>query len=87
MILPNYKALIKLANACRKAGIKHYKDSDCEFTLTDDAPQSAYKKRQKSQPKVVNSDVDLDVQTDALTQEQLLLWSAGNIAGDVNENQ
>ena len=39
------KALKKLAEACRSAGIKHFKNAEMEFTLTDDKPVSNYKKK------------------------------------------
>lgn len=78
------KTLEKLAKACRKAGIKHFKNATLEFTLTDEVPPSNYKKRQKASPKVPHSSTSDDlIETDSLTETQLLLWSAG---GDFQEN-
>lgn len=68
------KELIKLAGACRKAGIKHYKTADYEFTLTDEAPISTKSK------KIANSSGNIDQQEitsdDQLTEEQILFWSS-----------
>lgn len=68
----NFKSLKKLADTCRKAGIKHYKCAEFEFTLTEDGPISNYKKR---------TTVKLPLSTEAtapaeeLSDEQLLFWS------------
>lgn len=66
------KELKKLADACRKAGIRHYKHGDIEFTLTEDAPRKASSKKQ-SPPEATP---DSDFETDSLTQEQILMWSS-----------
>jgi len=72
------KELKKLADACRKAGIKHYKDGPIEFTLTDDAPVSKYKKaKTESAPLVANPTVT----SDSLTDDQLLFWSVASTDG------
>jgi len=70
MAAPTPKELKKLADACRKAGIKHYKTPDFEFTLTDDAPVSAYKKAVAS-PRPS----DEPFKTDSLSEEAMLFWS------------
>lgn len=82
------KNLKKLADACRKAGIKSFKNAEFEFTLSDDVPLSSYKKRMiTKQPKLEDSSVPVaDLITDSLTQEQLLLWSTGSADGEPNEN-
>ena len=72
------KELKKLADACRKAGIKHYKDSQIEFTLSDEAPTSNYKKKQETQKDISNNYL---VETDSLTEDQLLFWSVGESDG------
>lgn len=70
------KELIKLANACRKAGIKHYKNGDFEFTLSDVLPQ-----RQVNKSKNISQSSQLDeFTTDSLTEEQMLMWSVGDLA-------
>lgn len=70
------KELVKLANACRKAGIKHYKNGDFEFTLSDDLPQrQTYKTKNQTQ----SSQID-EFTTDSLTDEQMLMWSVGDLA-------
>ena len=67
------KELIKLAAACRKAGIKSYKTQDFEFTLTDDMPVKQSKNQQPTYKDSIQGD---SVETDSLTQDQLLMWSA-----------
>lgn len=82
MSLPDYKALSKLASACRKAGIKSFKNAEFEFVLTDEAPQSAYKRRMLNQPKVKEAYAPASaalIETDTLTEDQLLFWSSGNV--------
>lgn len=72
------KNIKKLAAECRKAGIKTYKCSDFEFTLTEDAPLSNYKKRQdKNTVPTTFSNASDKIITDSLTEEQLLFWSSG----------
>lgn len=77
MSLPTTKELKKLADTCRKAGIKSFKNADFEFTLSDQGPISNYKKRTKaiSEPK----SQDNSIVTDSLTEEQLLMWSVAEI--------
>ena len=75
------KELKKLADACRKAGIKYYKDGQIEFSLTDEAPQSKYK---KSKPET-QFQTSL-VETDSLTEDQLLMWSSGAADGANGES-
>ncbi len=88
MSLPDYKSLKKLADICRKAGIKSFKNADCEFTLTDEAPVSAYKKRTaKKQSGVTETTEPYLIETDELTQDQLLLWSSGVAPGESSESQ
>ena len=67
------KELIKLAAACRKAGIKHYKSADMEFTLKDDAPVSTYKQKKAASP--YTNPVADDFESDELDDDQLLNWS------------
>lgn len=81
MTFPNAKEIKKLADACRKAGISHFKCGDFEFTLTVDAPESNYKKKNKNQPNSSESP-NSSIETETLTDEQLLYWSAG-----INEEQ
>lgn len=71
------KELMKLASACRKAGIKHYKTADFEFTLTDDVPAKIIKGQVQSiQPSTI--------ETDSLTQDQLMMWSAMDPTSESN---
>lgn len=78
MSLPDYKALKKLADACRKVGIKHFKNSEYEFTLTDEVPPpSKYKKKQGAL-----DTTNAEIETDSLSEEELLYWSVGNIEED-----
>lgn len=75
------KALKKLAAICRSSGIKHYKCADFEFTLTDEAPVSNYKKRLKTNKQVKDNDTQL-IQSEGLTEEDLLFYSVGNLQND-----
>jgi hypothetical protein len=77
------KELKKLADACRKAGIKCYKDSQIEFTLTDEAPVSNYKKKQEP---LKDFGSNYAVETDSLTEEQLLMWSVTGTDGASGES-
>lgn len=66
------KELEKLVKTCRKMGIKSYKGPDFEFTLTDDAPVKA----SKSAILKEKSNVQGDVESDSLTADEMLFWSA-----------
>lgn len=70
----DYKALKKIADACRKAGIKQFKNAEFEFTLSDEGPISNYKKRTAAKPQLKENDVQL-IESDSLTEEQLLFFS------------
>jgi len=85
MSQPDYKALKKLADACRKAGIRSYKDANCEFTLTDDAPISNYKRKtiQKTPTEAV---IDDTFKSDQLTEEQLLFYSVVSTESEHESN-
>ncbi len=72
------KDLKKLAAACRAAGIKHYKADGVEFTLSDEAPESPYKKRKakKSPQKDPEPGAPIDSDGwDSLTEDQKLFYS------------
>lgn len=77
----NTKELKKLADACRKAGIKHFKNADFEFTLSEDGPISNYKKRSlaKSQIQEPGSQITNSIASDTLTEDALLFWSSGEL--------
>jgi len=80
MSLPDYKNLKKLADFCRKTGIKHYKCDEFEFTLSDDKPVSNYKKRTeiKSKRELQQDSLNDDIaKENSLTEEELLFWSTG----------
>lgn len=72
MSLPSVKDLKQLAKACRKAGIKHFKSGEFEFTLTDDLPAPIYKSK-----KIVPDD-HASLITDSPSEDDLLFWSVGN---------
>lgn len=77
MSMPSVSDLKKLASACRKAGIKTFKSSEYEITLTDDAPVSNYKKTKPIDTSEVKTPSDV-YEDGALTQEQLMFWSSDN---------
>lgn len=73
MDFPSPKELKKLADACRKAGIRVFKGNGIEFTLSEDAPISNYKKSKvKAAPQA-----DKPFESDSLSAEELLFWSTG----------
>ena len=66
------KALRKLVKVCRELGVLHYKGVDFEFTLSPEAPMKV-KKNDKS---FTSTDDGKDFQSDSLTPEELMFWSA-----------
>jgi hypothetical protein len=66
------KDLKKLADACRKAGIKHYKNGEIEFTLSDDLPQ---KESKRTQSRSV-AQTDDKFESGLLDPMDMLFWSA-----------
>lgn len=78
MAMPTPKELKKIAKACREAGIKRYKGEGFELEFTDEAPTP---KRQPKgspvSPANTNSPANEKFTTDSLTEEELLMWSAG----------
>ncbi len=80
----DHKSLKKLADTCRKAGIKSYKCAEFEFTLSDEGPISNYKKKlQMSTESGQSAPATNDIfKTDTLTDEQLLFWSIAQPEGE-----
>lgn len=77
MKLESIKDLDKLMILCRKRGIKTFKLDNIEFVLADVEYTEARPKSKTSvelQP-LTNTD-SLNIQTDSLTEEQMLMWSA-----------
>lgn len=81
MSYPTPKELKKLADACRKAGIKSYKTSEFEFTLSEDAPVSNYKKLKNTPSKSTQLD-NSPFQSDEPTPEDVMFWSVGQSANE-----
>jgi glutamine synthetase len=79
----NYKELKKIADACRKLGIKHYKSAEFEFTLSDSAPQSNYKKQKTKS--YTDDDSEIRVE-DTISDEDLLFWSTVEESTAKNED-
>lgn len=80
MDFPNVKDLKKLAAACRKAGILNLKvaqDGSFEFSLDPSlVPQKNSKVRAKAkQQEFLQNSL---IETDSLTEEQLLMWSVND---------
>lgn len=76
MSLPDPKAIKKLADTCRKAGITHFKSPDFEFTLGEQPQPKGGQKVRKGQPKG-GQIADSDFKSDSLTEQELLFWSTG----------
>lgn len=70
----DYKELKKLADTCRKAGIKYFKNAEMEFTLSDEGPISNYKRKQ-AKPAAEESVVADTLKDTQLTEDQLLFYS------------
>lgn len=69
MPVPTAKELKKLAKACREAGIHYFKSADFEFTLTGVAPEKP------TRNKFAQTDIQGEIESDSLTEEELLYWS------------
>jgi hypothetical protein len=69
MPVPTAKELKKLAKACREAGIHYFKSADFEFTLTGVAPE------RPSKSKFASTETQGEIESDTLTEEELLYWS------------
>ena len=67
----NPKELKKLIKLCRDMGVQSYEGDGFKFTLTDSAP---VKTKHKSM--IHNGQQTDDIESDSLTAEQLLWWSA-----------
>lgn len=64
----------KLARICREAGIKHYKTSEFEFTLSDDMTTPVIRTKAE---KLTAAELSAPIESDDLSQEALLFWSSG----------
>jgi hypothetical protein len=74
------KELKKLAKACREAGIRTFKNSEVEFTLSDDMVLRNVTKRLKKTELTQNSNVMDDAfKSDTLTDEQMLFYSVAEL--------
>lgn len=80
MSLPNPKEIKKLADACRKAGIAHFKCDSFEFTLSPQA-QSVATPKPKSTAAGKDSPIGEAGEWDSLSEEAKLFWSIGNFEG------
>ena len=77
MDLPDAKQLKKLAQACRKAGVKTLKYGDLEITIGDE-PTKATKTRKESlnAPQASTSD---SIESDDLSPDELMFWSVNSL--------
>jgi hypothetical protein len=81
------KELKKLADACRKAGIKHYKQGDIEFTLADAPPVSDYKRAKMAKAPKPAVQASNEIDSDGPTAEELLFWSAASGADLLEDSE
>lgn len=81
-MLPNAKELIKLAKMCRKAGIKHYKGPDFEFTLADNLPTPELTKKAAKVAKDAGED---KIEGKQYTPEEMLFWSVTDPEGEQSQ--
>lgn len=68
MQLPDLKELDRVLALCRKRGVKIFTIGEISITLTDEIPQSNYKRQQETKP--------LEDDYQEPTPEELLMWSA-----------
>lgn len=67
--------LKKLARVCREAGIKHFKNADFEFTLTDEEP--VIRESRSAKAPLSQAELDKPIESDDLSEDQMLFWSTG----------
>ena len=77
MEYPTPKELKKLADACRKAGILSFKCPAFEFTLSESLPKST-----KGNSKLTNNDSGKPIESDMISEAELLFWSTGSMTGE-----
>lgn len=70
MQLPDLKELDRVLALCRKRGVQKFRIGELELTLSDEVPQSNYKRQQQEAVSQVEEDYK------ELTPEELLMWSA-----------
>lgn len=76
MDFPDIKQLKKLADACRKAGIKSFKSPQFEFTLSDELPEP---KKQQMLPLTEEKGGFPEP-----SEEELMFWSVGGIPTEID---
>lgn len=76
------KELKQLAKACREAGIRSFKNSEVEFTLSEDAPVSNYKKRKANK---VEEDIKSVLLSNDPSEEDMLFWSVTEAQQETNQ--
>lgn len=74
-MLPKASELIKLAKACRRAGIVSFKSPEYEFILTEDAPVTNRATKKLFLPIQQSQG---EIETDSLSPEDLLFYSVSN---------
>jgi hypothetical protein len=67
------KDLENLLKVCRKYGVLSFAQEGISLTLAEQQPESRYKKRQEGTASQAEPE---------LSEEQLLMWSAGGLADD-----
>lgn len=77
MAFPTAQELKRLAAACRKAGITHFKCDGLEFDLSLEQPKAPKLKKTAQAPSA--DTVDKAFESDSIDPEGLLFWSAGSI--------
>lgn len=75
--MTDFKKLKKIADTCRKAGIKHFKCPEFEFTLADDTSVHSYVDNKSKSDLNASNSHSTTIETDTLTEEQLMMWSSG----------
>jgi hypothetical protein len=78
--LPKASELLKLAKACRKAGIVHFKSPEYEFTLGDEPVRKPTKTI--TQKQLIATSNQGEIETDSLSEDQILFWSSDPLTSD-----
>lgn len=82
MSLPTPAELKKLATACRKSGIKHFKCGDVEFTLGEEVVKQSQKSpKAESKQSIFNDNIETEGWNE-LTDEQKMFYSVGGMPVD-----
>jgi hypothetical protein len=82
------KEIKKLADACRRAGIKSFKNAEVEFTLSDVLPTTHTRSKRGNKSTIAQDLEQPDAiinNEDDLSEEELLFWSSPKLISEENQ--